>query len=732
MWKDYSLSYLKNNRASSVSIMVAAFIATLFLALLCSLFYNFWTYEVEQIILDEGSWQARITGELDEADLAAIQNFGNVERVTVNQKLSRDGTVAADITFHNIRTVYHDVPLIAEQFGPDRVSLDYHELLLSRYLVHDPQDKEPPLLVAFYLAILLVVSLSLILIIHNSFAVSMNARIHQFGIFSSIGATPGQIRTALVGEALMLCAVPVLTGCLLGTGLSFGAIQAVNTMAESAAGRHEAVFQFSAVVFAGSVALAFLTILISAWIPARRLSKMTPLQAIWNTDEPKIRKRRKAPVLSSLFGIEGELAGNALKAQRKALRTSTLSLTLSFLGFTAMLCFLTLAAISTDHTYFEKYQDAWDVMATVKDTPVSDLGQAGEIRDLQGVESCVVYQKAQAAARISKPGISGAVKAKGGLEAVTGGDVTADADNYLVEAPIVIMDDQSFLQYCEQTGAAPGLDGAIALNRVWDTAGSNFRYKEYLPLVDEGQDKIVLQSAEQAENTAEIPVLAYAQEAPALREEYDGHAFVQFMPVSLWNKISGQIGAADKDSHIRILAEEATLAALNDIESSVGTVIGQEYTLETENRVQERITNDSMIRGYMLVTGALCSLLAVIGIANVFSNTMGFLRQRKREFARYMSVGMTPSGMKKMFCIEVLVIAGRPVLITLPLTAAAVAFMIRASYLDPAEFLVQAPFVPVLVFILAIFGFVALAYYLGGRKILQADLVDALRSDMAE
>lgn len=732
MWKDYSLSYLKNNRASSVSIMVAAFIATLFLALLCSLFYNFWTYEVEQIILDEGSWQARITGELYEADLAAIQNFGNVECVNVNQKLSRDDTVAADIIFHNIRTVYHDVPLIAEQLGPDRVSLDYHELLLSRYLVHDPQDKEPPLLVAFYLAILLVVSLSLILIIHNSFAVSMNARIHQFGIFSSIGATPGQIRTALVGEALMLCAVPVLTGCLLGTGLSLGAIQAVNTMAESAAGRHEAVFQFSAAVFAGSVALAFLTILISAWIPARRLSKMTPLQAIWNTDEPKIRKRRKAPVLSRLFGIEGELAGNALKAQRKALRTSTLSLTLSFLGFTAMLCFLTLAAISTDHTYFEKYQDVWDVMATVKDTPVSDLGQAGEIRDLQGVESCVVYQKAQAAVRIPKSGISGAVNARGGLKTVTGGHVTADADNYLVEAPIVIMDDQSFLQYCEQTGAAPGLDGAIALNRVWDAAGSNFRYKEYLPLVDEAQDKIVLQSAEQAENTAVIPILAYVQEAPALREEYDGHAFVQFMPVSLWNKISGQIGAADKDSYIRILAEEATLAALKDIESSVGTIIGQGYTLETENRVQERITNDNMIHGYMLVTGALCSLLAVIGIANVFSNTMGFLRQRKREFARYMSVGMTPSGMKKMFCIEVLVIAGRPVLITLPLTAAAVAFMIRASYLDPAEFLVQAPFVPILVFILAIFGFVALAYYLGGRKILQADLVDALRSDMSE
>lgn len=62
-----------------------------------------------------------------------------------------------------------------------------HELLLSRYMIHDPQDEEPPLLMAFYLALLIVVSFSLILIIHNSFAVSMNARVHQFGSFSSIG-----------------------------------------------------------------------------------------------------------------------------------------------------------------------------------------------------------------------------------------------------------------------------------------------------------------------------------------------------------------------------------------------------------------------------------------------------------------------------------------------------------------------------------------------------------------
>ena len=94
-----------------------------------------------------------------------------------------------------------------------------------------------------------------------------------------------------------------------------------------------------------------------------------------------------------------------------------------------------------------------------------------------------------------------------------------------------------------------------------------------------------------------------------------------------------------------------------------------------------------------------------------------------------MSVGMTPEGMRKMFCIEALVIAGRPLFITLPLTLMAVGFMIKASYLNPMEFLKESPILPITAFILAVFGFVALAYWLGGRKILRCDLTEALRND---
>lgn len=730
MWKDYSASFIKKNRAFSVSIMVAAFISALFLSLLCSLFFNFWNYDVEQIVLEEGGWQGRITGEIDEDDLGMIQNFANVESASVNEELSENSEIVVDVYFQNTRTIYRDMPLITEKLGLDADAASYHELLLSRYLIHDPRDTEPPLLMAFYLIILMIMSLALILIIHNSFAVTMNARIHQFGIFSSIGATPGQIRTCLMQEAAVLCAVPILVGSIIGIVLSFGVIQAINLLAADVAGRHEAVFQYHPLIFVATIFVSVLTVLISAWLPARKLSRLTPLEAIRNTGELRLKKKKHSRILSLLFGVEGELAGNALKAQKKALRTSTLSLTLSFLEFTVMLCFFTLSGISTNHTYFERYQNAWDVMVTVKDTGIENIGQVEEIKGVQGVKSCVAYQKAEAVCSIPETNISEEVNTLGGLGAVAGSSVTVGEGSYLVKAPIVIMDDAGFKAYCEQIGITPEGDGSIVLNRIWDSVNSNFRYKEYVPFIKEEQSTIVLQNAGQGENSVELPVLGFTQESPVLREEYANYTLVQFIPLSMWKKIAGQIGNPEADTYIRVLAEDGiTLTELNALEKDIVQVIGREYTVESENRIQEKVSDENMQKGAMLILGAFCALLAVIGIANVFSNTLGFLRQRKREFAQYMSVGMTPESMRKMFCIEALVIAGRPLLITLPLTVLSVGFMITASYLNPMEFLVKVPIVPIVIFILAIFGFVALAYYIGGKRMMNCSMVDALRND---
>lgn len=201
-------------------------------------------------------------------------------------------------------------------------------------------------------------------------------------------------------------------------------------------------------------------------------------------------------------------------------------------------------------------------------------------------------------------------------------------------------------------------------------------------------------------------------------------------PFPLGNQIGETIGNAEPDTYIRILSEkERTLTELSMIETELTNVLGQDISFEAENWIQEKIDNDAMLNGYKLIIGALCVLLAFIGIANVFSNTLGFIRQRKREFARYMSIGMTPESMRKMFWIEALVYSGPPRSDHVADYGCICVGDVTASYLNPMEFLTVAPIVPILLFIVALFGFVALAYYLGGKKILKCDLVEALRSD---
>lgn len=730
MWKDYSKSYIKNNRASSVSIMAAVLIATMFLSLLCSIAYNFWVYEIEKITIEEGDWQGRIVcGKFVEDNLSVICQFANVKKAVLNETLSERENTVIDIYFQNTRTIYRDMPLISEQLGLGEDSIQYNTLLLSRYFIHDPEDATPPMLLTLYLGILMIVVLSLILIIRNAFELSMNARIHQFGIFSSVGATPKQIKICLLQEAAVLSILPMILGSLLGIFISYGLNNTINIFAADVSGRHESVFHYHPFVLIGTILTSALTVLFSAWIPARRLSKLTPLEAIRNTSSFLLKKRKHSRILSILFGMKGELAGNALKAQRKSLRISTLSLLLSFLGFSIMLCFTTLADISTRYTYFERYQDAWDIMITLKDTQLSNFNLTKELQDISGIQDAAIYQKAEALTFLPEGLQSNELLALGGLEAVA--KTPKIEGQFQVSVPIVILDDTSFLNFCSQIDIAPSLDGVIIFNQIWDSVNSNFRYAKYVPFVKEYSQTTTIYNISGNGQSIKIPVLSYTQIVPILREEYKDYALVHFVPLTMWNKMSEQIGKAESDSYIRILSSgDTSLANLNNLEKEIVQLISQGYKAESENRVQERLSNDNLIYGMKVILGAFCALLAMIGIANVFSNTFGFLRQRKREFAQYMSIGLTPQEMREMFCIEAFVIAGKPLFITVPLTVLFVQFAVTASYLEPRVFWVEAPILPILLFAVAIVLFVALAYYIGGKRLLQCDLNETLRNDV--
>lgn len=693
MWRDYSSGYLKNNRSAAVFVMTAAFISSLLLSLLSCQFYNMWKYEVERL---------RVEG---------------------------------------------------DQYA-----------LMAMYLVRDADDEAPRLVFPLFLLIMGLASFSLIVIIHNAFAVSMQARIHQFGILSSIGATPRQIRTCLLQEAAYLCAAPILLGTLLGIAGSMGLLALLEMLAREVEGRRASVFGYHPLILLFTLLITAITIGISAWMPARKLSVMTPLEAIKNTRELELRRKCNSPGLSLLFGVEGELAGNALRVQRKALRTASISLLFSMTAFTLMQCFFTLSEISTRETYFEKYQDAWDIMVTVKDTGIGSFGETEKLREIPGVDDVIVYQKARAKSLLSEENLSGEMRANGGFSHDNGKYVERDGEFFSVSVPIVIMDDASFLAYCEAIGAPQRTDGAVIRNLICDVTNPDFRHPQYMPYIKGGSTtRLAAQTCDGAAEmpasggtvavegsvpdggadmqmllsdcaeTAEIPVLAYTEEVPVLREEYatiDKYELVHFVPASLWKEIEGRTGGAEEDTFIRILCRKgASLEELDTIQGEIEKSLAGTYMIESENRIREYETNDEKIRGMMLVLGTFCVLLALIGLGNVFSNALGFVRQRKREFARYLSVGMTPGELRKMFCIEAFALVARPMLWAAVVAVLAVGAMLKASYMNPAEFLAEAPFVPIGAFVLSVGGTVALTYYLSWRRMRVMNLTEVLRDD---
>ncbi len=734
MWKDYSSGYIKNNRSSGMSVMIAAFISALLLSLLLGLFYNAWKYQIESIEQEEGGWQSRIVGEFTQEDMESIKNFANVKDVVINKKEAQIPETMIDIYFDDMGGVLDDTMQIAGVLGVSSENVIYNHELLAMYMIRDPQDTAPRLLFPLFILIAGIASFSLIIVIHNSFAVSMNARIHQFGIFSSIGATPKQIRSCLLQEAAALCILPILIGNLLGILISMGVIHMVNGLLGSdVPGRHEAVFGYHPLVLAVTLLLTVVTIWISAWMPARKLSRLTPLEAIKNTGELQLKRKKKSPLLTCLFGLEGELAGGALKAQKRVLRTASLSLIFSFLAFTIMQSFFALSGISTRETYFERYQGVWDIMVTVKDTDVDSFNEAQELQEISGIRSAIVYQKAMAKRIIAEDEISEDMKSFGGFAVAGDNYVRKMEGGWLVNVPVVILDDASFLAYCEQIGITPQLDGAVIWNQIRDVTNPDFRHPRYMPYVKGKNAVSILRQSGKEEMTAEIPVLSYTEKVPVLREEYatlDYYELVHFIPVSLWKEIKEQIRGSEEDTYICMLGRESvTSEELDALQGQVDSLLAGNYKTESENRIQEAEANDKQIQGMMTIFGGFCVLLAVIGIGNVFSNTLGFVRQRKREFARYMSVGMTQGEIRKMFCVEALTIAGRPILITLPLAVITVGYLLKISYVEVGTFLAEAPFIPILIFMLAIWGIVAFAYYLGWRNIREINLAEVLRDD---
>lgn len=146
-----------------------------------------------------------------------------------------------------------------------------------------------------------------IFVVATTFAFTVTQRRREIGLLRAIGATPGQVRRMLLGEALAVGAVASIVGAGIG---SLVAPVLGHWMVE--AGMQSASFRphSYALPLAISVFVGLLVSLLGVWTASRRASKVPPLQAMRDATA----ERRPMTLTRWVTGVGGIAVGIVLGA----------------------------------------------------------------------------------------------------------------------------------------------------------------------------------------------------------------------------------------------------------------------------------------------------------------------------------------------------------------------------------------------------------------------------------
>lgn len=251
-------------------------------------------------------------------------------------------------------------------------------------------------LVMFNLAVILIIIIAFgsISLIYNAFSISVSERTKQFGLLSSIGATRHQLTGSVLFEAFFLSIIGIPLGLLSGTvgiGVTFYFISDMITGYLFSDTTTSLTLHASLPALATAVCISLITILISAWLPARRAMKGSAIDAIRQTKDITIRagKLKTSPLAYRLFGFEGMLAAKNYKRNKRKYRATVISLFLSIVLFISTSSFCAYLMKSADDILVTQgYDISYSLLA---DTDISPEDLEEELSGVSGVSFSSYY-----------------------------------------------------------------------------------------------------------------------------------------------------------------------------------------------------------------------------------------------------------------------------------------------------------------------------------------------------
>lgn len=301
----------------------------------------------------------------------------------------------------------------------------------------------------------LIIILTSVYCIKNSFNISITEKIRQYGMLASVGATRRQIKSSVKTEAAMLGVVGIPVGTMSGILASLILVKVVNAL--SAGWLNFALsFHTSLPALILAVILSIATIYFSATGSARRAAKVTPLEAIRNTKEIKIKSSKlKTPaIIGRIWGIGGVISYKNIKRNNKKYRTTVTSIVICSVTFIVISYFMSMAFSVVGMSYASVDYNIGINMSCKKELDIEKLSEL-----LSGIEGAKDYLVgAGYYFDVDKPEYT---KEYGEYC----GQLYDDSEDVSQKFLITVLNDKSYDKYASDAGIKNADTGAILVNK---------------------------------------------------------------------------------------------------------------------------------------------------------------------------------------------------------------------------------------------------------------------------
>lgn len=633
-----------------------------------------------------------------------------------NQYEVTAGILGVDPLIFEKGTTYDDKS--SEEFWKEMEKAKYYYdrndylIRLETNAFNDGTMKALTIIASIVIVIIIVTS---VFCIKNSFNISVTERTTEYGMLSSVGASSKQIKKSVYYEAFLLGIIGIPLGILSGLLASYILINLVNYLLRDSLVNANSflIYSVSLLGIIVSILLSIVTLYLSSTSAARKASKTSPIVNIRKNNDIKVKKRKlKCPkIISKLFGIGGKISYKNIKRNKRKYRTTIVSIVVSVSVYVALSYFVNTAfkVIKLEmgdynynimyYSYLPKYEDN---MAFVDKVIRLDNIKKYSINSTSHYNGDVKYS-----------------------------DIARKYNDSLIdgEATITLMSlgDEEYRRYIKNLNLSYDevKDKGILINNDYLTddngnkitfdilevkSGDVLKLERTVSDVDKSKSTSKLNL--EIKKTTEIRPLGY--------ENYFGMPIIvvsdEYMnPLLKSNSITVFIDSSNPDK------------LQDDIDKIIANGNSEdEMYVNNIDASMRQVKNIYLIVAIFLY--GFIIVITLIGVTNIFNTISTNMALRKSEFATLKSIGMTKKEFNRMIFLESFLYSFKSLIIGLPI-GIGLSYLIYLGLKEILDFTYVLPFKGIIISISVVFILIFALNSYSSKRANQGNIIETIRNE---